>query len=71
MSQIFNKIIDACTDKIINDSVIKNKIEKNILIPVIQKGYIHIRPYLLNILYMYSIIVLLLLIIIILLFLKK
>ena len=71
MSKVFNTIIDNCINRMYQDGEIKEKLEKDVLNPLIYKAYCKCKPYIYTILYMYGIIVLLLVIIIILILFKK
>lgn len=66
MSKIVNSIIDDYIETMSSDTITKDKIEKNMLNPIVHKAYIKCKPYLSLLLYMYSIIIFFLIIIIIL-----
>jgi hypothetical protein len=71
MSKVFNTIIENCINKMYQDAEIKEKLEKDVINPIIYKAYCKCKPYIYMILYMYGIIVLLLVIIILLILFKK
>jgi hypothetical protein len=71
MVKVFKDLLNKCIDNLSNDDEIKFKIENDILVPIIQKSYIKMKPYLLTMIYMYCTIVLLLIIIIMLILFKK
>ena len=71
MVKVMKNIFNDCIDNLSNDAEIKTKIEKDVLIPIINKSYNKLKPYMITILYMYCIIVILLLILILLIVFKK
>jgi hypothetical protein len=70
MSLVIDNIINKCI-KNINDEKIKNKIEIEIIDPIIYQISVKAKPYLFTLLYMYAIIVVLQVLIIAILLLKK
>lgn len=70
MSLVIDNIINKCI-KNINDEKIKNKIEMEIIDPIIYQISVKAKPYLFTLLYMYAIIVVLQVLIIAILLLKK
>lgn len=65
MSKFLSSVIDNI-NKLSSDEEVKQKMEKDIVNPLVSKGYDKLKPYLFMMLYMYILIVVLLFIIIIL-----
>ena len=70
MSKFISSIIDNI-NKLSSDNEIKQKMEKDIVNPLVSKGYDKLKPYLFMMLYMYILIVVLLIIIMILIIISK
>lgn len=71
MSKVLNTLIDNCINKMYQDGEFREKLEKDVINPIIYKVYCKSKPYIYTIMYMYCIIVLLLIIIIVLILFKK